>query len=245
MRGALSTGCVLVLLGVVAACGREATSGASAPQSAAAVPGSLTSPVPESVPSPTASSVNGRGPLVVFLGDSLTAGYGLSQDQGFPARVAELLRDAGHPIRILDAGVSGDTSAGGLSRVDWLLRQRPAVVVIGLGANDGLRGLEPDETASNLRAIIARVRAAGARVLLLGMKLPPNYGVEYTARFEAIYPELARETGVPCVPFLLEGVAGDPSLNLDDGIHPSAQGQLRVARNVLPWLAPLVRDSTP
>jgi acyl-CoA thioesterase-1 len=114
------------------------------------------------------------------------------------------------------------------------------VVVIGLGANDGIRGLSPEQTEENLRAIVARVRGAGARVLLLGMKLPPNYGPEYTDRFEATYATVARDTGVTLVPFLLEGVGGEPSLNLDDGIHPNAEGQERVARTVLPYLRRLL-----
>ncbi len=234
MRGAASIACVLAFLVVAASCGRKATSPDKAPQSVA----------PATV-APAAAERRDRGPLVVFLGDSLTAGYGLSQEEAFPSRLGSLLRDEGHPVRVVNAGVSGDTSAGGLQRIDWLLRQEPDVVVIELGANDGLRGLDPEQTASNLRALIARVRSAGARTLLVGIKLPPNYGTEFTSRFEAIYPALALETGVALVPFLLEGVAGDPSLNLGDGIHPTAEGQMRAARNVLPWLEPLVRDSTP
>lgn len=234
MRGAVGITSFLaffvffVFLVVAASCGRKATSREQTPQS----------PAPEIAPVE-------RGPRVVFLGDSLTAGFGLPQSEAFPARLAALMRDEGLPIQVLNAGVSGDTSAGGLRRIDWVLRGKPDIVVIELGANDGLRGLAPEQTAANLRAIIARARAAGARVLLVGMKLPPNYGVEYTSRFEAIYPALALETGVALVPFLLEGVAGDAKLNLNDGIHPTAEGQLRVARTVLPWLAPLVRVPRP
>lgn len=178
---------------------------------------------------------------MLFLGDSLTSGFGLPSDQAFPARVAALLADEGIRIEALNAGVSGDTTAGGLERLDWLLAQRPEIVVVGLGANDGLRGLSPDQTEANLRAIVARVRAAPARVLLLGMKLPPNYGREYTDRFEAIFPAIARDADVGLVPFLLDGVGGEPSLNLGDGIHPNAAGQERVARNVLPHLRELLR----
>jgi acyl-CoA thioesterase I len=179
------------------------------------------------------------GPLVVFLGDSLTAGPGLEEEQAFPAVVAERMAEQSLPIRVVNAGISGDTSAGGLRRLDWLLRQKPAVMVVGLGANDGLRGLPVEQTESNLREIVSRSQAAGARVLLLGMKIPPNYG-DYAIQFEEIYPRVARDLGVPLVPFLLEGVGGVPDLNLPDGIHPNGEGQERVAENVVPYLRELV-----
>ncbi len=184
------------------------------------------------------------GPLVVFLGDSLTAGLGLDQAQAYPALVGERLAAAGDPVRVVNAGVSGDTTAGGLRRLDWLLRQHPAVVVVCLGANDGLRGAPTEEIEANLRAIVRRAQAAGARVLLLGMRIPPNYGPDYAGRFQAIYPDLARELGVPLVPFLLAGVGGDPALNQADGIHPTARGQEILADNVLPYVRRAV-DSLP
>ena len=179
-------------------------------------------------------------PLAIFLGDSLSAGLGVDEDQAFPALVARQLAAEGHPFRLVNAGVSGDTTAGGLRRLDWLLRQRPAVLVVELGANDGLRGLPLDETEANLREIVARARDAGAKVLLLGMKLPPNYG-DYAARFTALYPRIAQDTGVALVPFLLEGVGGDPTLNQGDGMHPNVAGHEIVARTV----APFVRDLLP
>lgn len=182
------------------------------------------------------------GPTVVFLGDSLTAGLGLAEEEAYPALVAAELARRGLAVRVVNAGVSGDTSAGGLARLDWLLGQSPAVLVVGLGANDGLRGLSLERTEENLRQIVTRARGAGARVLLLGMKLPPNYGPEYTERFEALFPRLAEELGVPLVAFLLEGVAAEPELNLPDGIHPNAAGQRLLAGNVLPALEPLVRE---
>lgn len=182
-------------------------------------------------------------PLVVFLGDSLTAGYGLGEEQAFPALVGVELERRGAPVRVINGGVSGDTSAGGLERVDWLLAQRPAILVVELGANDGLRGQRLESIASNLRAIVERARAAGAEVLLAGMKIPPNYGPEYAAGFEAIFPELARELEVELVPFLLEGVAARPELNLPDGIHPNAAGHEIVARTVADALAPLVAEA--
>jgi len=181
-----------------------------------------------------------EGPLVVFLGDSLTAGYGLSEKQAFPSLVGETLRAEGRPIRAVNAGVSGDTTAGGLRRLDWVLSQRPEVLVVGLGANDGLRGQLLEEAERNLRRIVERARDAGARVLLLGMRLPPSYGPLYSRDFDALYPRLADELDVPLVPFLLEGVAGRPELNLDDGLHPNAQGQRVLAENMLPHLRRLL-----
>ncbi len=227
MRGLGSILAVLACCAGFVGCGKEATSDAGAPQS----------------PTPAQATGTPRpqlGPLVVFLGDSLTAGHGLPSDQSYPARLSALLAAEGHPVRIVNAGVSGDTTAGGLRRLNWLLDQKPDVLVVGLGGNDGLRGLSPEETRANLREIAVRAQAAGARVLLLGMQLPPNYGSDYTGRFAALYPALAREENVPLVPFLLEGVGGDPALNLADGIHPNAQGQERVARNVLPYLRELL-----
>ena len=187
---------------------------------------------------------NVTAPRVVFLGDSLTAGLGLEADQAFPAVVGRMLEEEGLPTRVVNAGVSGDTTAGGLSRLDWLLRQSPEVVVVGLGGNDGLRGIAPKASEENLRATVRRCRAAGASVLLLGMLIPPNYGPEYTQQFREVYPRVARETDVPLVPFLLEGVGGDPRLNQPDGIHPTAEGHQVIARNVLPHLRPIVRRAT-
>ena len=189
----------------------------------------------DAAPTPSAQVPAPEGPLVVFLGDSLTAGYGLSEQQAFPALLGALL-----PIRVVNAGVSGDTSAGGLRRLPWLLTQHPDVLVVGLGANDGLRGLAPTHTEENLRAIVIEARRAGARVLLLGMRLPPNLGADYIRDFEAVYPRVAKETGVPLVPFFLQGVGGVGALNQEDGIHPTAEGQRRVAANVLPYLRTLV-----
>lgn len=173
-------------------------------------------------------------PLVVFLGDSLTAGLGLEAEDAYPARVAEALEARGIAARVVNAGVSGDTTAGGLARLDWLLAQRPALVVVALGANDGLRGQPLESIDQNLRAIVTRARAAGARVVLAGMQMPPNYGPEYTRGFRELYPRLARELDVPLIPFLLDGVAAVPELNQPDGIHPTAEGQRRIAGTVLP-----------
>lgn len=202
----------------------------------AATPRAVTAPADDSaVATPTA----GR-PVVVFLGDSLTAGYGLGEAQAFPARLEALLAEQGMPFRAVNAGVSGDTSAGGLARLDWVLSSDPDVVVVELGPNDGLRGLDLSMTEDNLRRIVTRIRAAGARVLLVGMRIPPNYGPDYAGRFADLYPRLAKELDVPLVPFLLAGVGGVPELNQGDGIHPTAEGQRLVAANVEPYLEPLV-----
>jgi acyl-CoA thioesterase-1 len=180
-------------------------------------------------------------PRVVFLGDSLTAGYGVDADQAFPALIGEALRKEGTPIDVVNAGQSGDTTAGGLRRAEWVLKQKPDIVVVGLGGNDALRGQDLASSEQNLRAIVEKCRAAGADVVLLGMLIPPNYGPEYTGKFKDIYPRVAKELNVALVPFLLEGVGGDAKLNQPDGIHPTAEGHQRVAANVLPTLRALLK----
>jgi acyl-CoA thioesterase-1 len=190
-------------------------------------------------PAPATPAVN--APRVVFLGDSLTAGLGLDEDEAYPALLERELRKEGLPVQVINAGVSGDTTAGGLSRLGWLLGQHPDVLVVGLGANDGMRALPVAETEKNLREIVRRAKAAGARVLLLGMRIPPNYG-PYADDFAALYPRLAKELDVPLVPFLLEGVGGVRDLNQADGIHPTAEGQEIVAKNVLPYLEEVMRS---
>ncbi len=228
----------MLALALCAGCGGSGPGGAAERAAPPAPP-----PAPRgdaTTPAPAAPDGGGDLPVVVFLGDSLTAGLGVEPAQAWPALVEERLAAEGHPFHGVDAGVSGDTSAGGLARVDWALRSRPDVVVVELGANDGLRGLDLDMTESNLRRIVARVRRAGARVLLVGMRIPPNYGPGYTERFHDLYPRLAAELGVPLVPFLLEGVGGEPDLNQADGLHPNAAGHRRVAATVAPYLLPLV-----
>ena len=182
-------------------------------------------------------------PVITVLGDSLTAGLGVAADEPFPARLEARLRREGFAYRVVNAGVSGDTSAGGLRRLDWALRLRPAVVIVALGANDGLRGQPPDALRDNLTGIVERARAAGARVLLAGMRMPPNYGVEYTREFAAVFPEVAHRTRVALMPFLLEGVAADPHLLQPDGLHPNAAGHMIIADRLWPYLRPLLRKS--
>jgi len=174
-----------------------------------------------------------REPLVIFLGDSLTAGYGLPANAAFPAIVADMSRRNGRPLSFVNAGVSGDTTSGGLDRTGWLLEQKPDLLVVGLGVNDAFRGQPVDRIEANLRAIVKRAKAAGARVLLLGMRVPTNYGPDYAEAFAAIYPRVANTEKVTLMPFLLDGVGGHPELNLEDGIHPNQEGQRKVATQVL------------
>jgi len=187
-----------------------------------------------------AGEARGEG-VVVALGDSLTAGLGVAADEAFPARLQARLRAEGYDYRVVNAGVSGDTTAGGLRRVDWALRAHPDVVIVALGANDGLRGHSPQAIRANLEEIVARLQAAGVRVLLVGMRLPPNYGAEYTKEFEAVFPAVARRAKITLMPFLLDGVAADPRLNQADGIHPTAAGQQMIADRLWPYLRPLLR----
>lgn len=183
-------------------------------------------------------------PQVVFLGDSLTAGLGLEQSRSFPSLIQERIDSAGLGFSVVNAGVSGDTSAGGLRRLEWSLKGRPRVLVVALGGNDGLRGLPPDDLKKNLAAIIDGGRKAGAAVVLAGMEAPPNNGPDYTAQFRQVYPALAREYDVPLIPFLLDGVAGETSLNQADGIHPNPEGARRVADTVWRVLEPILQAST-
>jgi acyl-CoA thioesterase-1 len=178
--------------------------------------------------------------VIVALGDSLTAGLGVAPDEAYPALLEARLRREGFAYRVINAGVSGDTTAGGLRRVDWALRAKPEIVIVALGANDGLRGQSPGAMRDNLEAIVARLHAAGARVLLAGMRLPPNYGAEYTREFEAVYAAVARRAKVAFMPFLLDGVAADARLNQADGIHPSAAGHAVIAERLWPHLRPLL-----
>ena len=188
------------------------------------------------VPNPQSSASPDPRPAIVFLGTSLTAGYGLG-DPGlaYPALIQAKLDSAGRPFRVVNAGLSGESSAGALDRIDWLLSQnRVAVLVVETGANDGLRGQDPDSVRARIQRIIDRARAVDSppRLVVAGMEALPNLGSDYGRRFRAIYPALARENDVALIPFLLEGVAGVDSLNQQDGIHPTAQGQRLVAENV-------------
>jgi acyl-CoA thioesterase-1 len=186
---------------------------------------------------PLGISVNAAagGPVrIAVLGDSLAAGFGLDPSDAFPAQLQRALQARGHAVEVANHGVSGDTSAGGRQRVEWMLLDRPRVVLVELGANDALRGLDPGRLEANLDAILATLEASGVTTLLAGMRAPPNLGAEYTARFDAVYPRLAARWGVGLYPFFLEGVAGREELNQHDGIHPNARGVARIVAGILP-----------
>lgn len=194
--------------------------------------------------SPTTQPAAETRPEIVFLGDSLTAGLGLDTPLSFPSLIQQRLDDRGLPFAVVNAGVSGDTSAGGLRRLEWSLQGNPRVLIVALGGNDGLRGLPPDELKKNLAAIIEAGQRAGLQVILAGMEAPPNNGPDYTARFRRVYPELAKAYDIPLIPFLLDGVAGDPALNQADGIHPNPEGARRVADTVWSALEPVLKSAS-
>jgi acyl-CoA thioesterase-1 len=204
-----------------------ATAAAQAPQR-----GSTPAPIP-------AASI----PRIVMLGDSLTAGLGLPIDQAYPALIQERLKKEGFNYEVVNAGVSGDTSAGGLSRLDWALQGDVRVLVVALGGNDALRGLPPTQLEQNLATIVERAQARGIRVVLAGMESPPNWGRDYNVSFHKVYTALATKYRVPLVPFLLAGVAGTETLNQADGIHPTAEGARIVADNVWAVLKPVILEN--
>jgi len=179
---------------------------------------------------------------VLFLGDSITAGLGVGEDHAYPAIIQRKVDSLGWNVDVINAGLSGETSAGGLRRVDWLMRRQIDVLVLELGANDGLRGIDPKSTKQNLQAIIDKVRAKnpGVKIILAGMQVPPNLGEQYTTEFKDIYPELAKTNHVLLIPFILKGVGGKPSLNQGDGIHPNIEGHKIVAQNVWKVLKPVL-----
>jgi len=176
----------------------------------------------------------GKPVKIVVLGDSLSAGLGLSASAAFPARLKEFLKIKGIGVDMINAGVSGDTSSGGRDRLDWSVPEGTDAVILELGANDALRGTDPKVTRAALTDILARLKARKVAVLLCGMLAPPNYGSDYSARFNAIYPDLAKSFGVPLYPFFLEGVAADARLNQADGLHPTAEGVDVIVKNILP-----------
>ena len=184
-----------------------------------------------------AGTVHAAERIVVAFGDSLTAGLGVMPDDSYPAQLQARLRAEGYAYRVVNAGASGDTTAGGLRRVDWALKNKPDIVIVALGANDALRGQDLASVRSNLDGIVARFQKAGARVLMAGMEMPPNYGARYTADFRRLYVDVARKRGSAFMPFLLDGVAGNPRLNQPDGIHPTAEGYRIVVDHLWPHLA--------
>ena len=179
---------------------------------------------------------------ILFFGNSLTAGYGIDPEDAFAGLTQQRLDSLGKDYRVINGGLSGETTAGGLSRLDWFLEEEPTIFVLELGGNDGLRGILPSESKSNLLAIIDKVRAKypNTTIILAGMQIPPNMGQEYTEEFKAIYPAVADEKNVTLIPFLLEGVAGNPELNLPDGIHPTEEGHKIVFETVWPFIEKLI-----
>jgi len=187
-----------------------------------------------------ATAARAHTPQILALGDSLTAGFGLPSGAAFPARLEARLKAEGIAVRVINGGVSGDTTAGGVARLDWALSDKPDIVILELGANDALRGVEPAQTRANLDKMIARIQAAGAKILLLGMRAPPNLGEEYAHEFERIYPELAQRHGVKLYPFMLEGVAMDPKFNQPDGLHPNERGVAALVDRIAPYVKELI-----
>ena len=183
-------------------------------------------------------------PKIVAFGDSLTAGAGISAEESYPAELQRRLDASGYRYRVVNAGVSGDTTAGGLRRIDWVLRSRPKIVILELGGNDGLRGLSLDQMRDNLDRIVQRIQATGASVILTGMKLPLNYGEAYRSKFESVYSELAQAHRLTLMPFFLEGVGAQTTLNQADGIHPTGNGYRVVVNNLWPVLKPLLRKDS-
>jgi len=222
------------------ACGAPPDGGAGG-----AAPAPAPAQAPTSAPGPTAPAADAAAPAasrprLVVLGDSIAAGYGLRRDESFPARLQERIDREGLGFEVVNAGVSGDTSAGGLRRLDWALDGDVRVLVVELGGNDGLRGLPPEEMKKNLTAIIHAARERHLAVLLCGMEAPPNAGPAYASAFRDVFSTVAREEGVPLVRFVLDNVAGVEGLNQDDGIHPNARGARMVADAVWPALQPLL-----
>jgi acyl-CoA thioesterase-1 len=197
-------------------------------------------------PAPDPPAVAAPAPIaattIAVLGDSLGAGYGLPETEAFPAVVEELLRERSHDVRVLNAGVSGDTTAGGLNRLDWILQLSPEILVVELGGNDALRGQPLDNIEANLRQIVRRARERGARVLLLGMDLPTNYGPDYGRGFAALYERVARDEGVTLVPGFMREVGLDPGLLQPDGLHPTTEGQRLLATSLVPALEQMLEE---
>lgn len=188
------------------------------------------------------TQLNTAPKVILFYGDSLTAGYGLSTEEAFPALVEKKLNKSEKLVTVVNAGLSGETSAGGLTRLDWVIRQRIDIFVLELGANDGLRGLPLEQTEKNLQQIIDKVKGKypNVQIVIAGMMVPPNMGPEYTTKFRKIFPELAKKNNATLIPFLLQDVAGNEKLNLGDGIHPNPEGHKIVADNVVKVIEPLI-----
>jgi acyl-CoA thioesterase-1 len=188
----------------------------------------------------SATAATARTSTILAFGDSLTAGFGLPPEQSFPAQLEKRLRADGIDARVINGGQSGDTTAGGLARLDWSLADKPDLVILELGANDMLRGIDPASVRANLDAMIGKIKASGAKLLLTGMQASPNWGENYQKEFDRIYPELARGHGVALYPFFLDGVVMNPELNQPDGLHPNARGVALIVERIAPEIAELL-----
>ena len=187
------------------------------------------------------AQISAERPRIVAFGNSLTAGLGVAQHESYPAQLQQKLDAVGYSYRVINAGVSGETTAGGLRRVPWVLKSQPSIVIVELGANDGLRGLSLQETKNNLERIVQQLQQSSVTVVLAGMKLPPNYGMEYTAGFQALYGALANQYHLTMIPFFLDGVASSSLLNQADGIHPTGEGYRVIVEKIFPALEPLLQ----
>ena len=212
----------------------------SAPNSQPDAAGKPSAPDAPNTPNAPNAPNAPSAPRIVALGDSLTAGLGIPREDAYPAVLQRKLREAGIALEVVNAGVSGDTTADGLRRANWALEGDVRLMILALGANDGLRGLPPAQMKSNLQSIIHRARQRAIPVLLVGMEAPPNYGEQYASAFRQIFQDLARENKVTFVPFLLEGIAGVPNFNQSDGIHPTSAGAARIADHLWPAVETMI-----
>ena len=217
-------------LSLILLCGYDLARASTSPPPSASPPREGVGPGP----------VSAERPRIVAFGNSLTAGLGVPPDQSYPAHLQRALDAAGYAYRVVNAGVSGETTAGGVRRVSWVLTSKPTIVILELGGNDGLRGLSLQETKANLERIIQQLQQASVTVVLAGMKLPPNYGQDYTTGFEALYQALTKQYRLTPIPFFLDGVAGSSSLNQADGIHPTGEGYRLIVEKIFPALEPLL-----
>lgn len=225
---------IIAMIALFSICCQQSSQPAETTRSASANP--LTTPAPATI-----STGSEKLPTIVAFGDSLTAGYGLSQDESYTTLLQRKLDENGYRYRVVNAGVSGDTSAGGARRVDWALQSgNVKFMILELGGNDGLRGLPVAEMKKNLAAIIERAQAGGVTVILAGMEAPPNFGADYTREFRQAFRDLAKQYKTPFIPFVLDGVGGRPELNQPDGIHPNAEGEKVLTENVWRMLEPLL-----
>jgi len=231
-------------LSFILLCGYDLSSAPASPPPSSSPPHEDVGPAPKTnvttQPGRPKRPVSAERPRIVAFGNSLTAGLGVPPDQSYPAHLQRTLDAAGYAYRVVNAGVSGDTTAGGVRRVSWVLNSRPTIVILELGGNDGLRGLSLHETQANLERIVQQLQQASVTVVLAGMKLPPNYGQDYTAGFEALYQTVATQYHLTRIPFFLDGVAGSSSLNQADGIHPTGEGYRLIVEKVFPTLEPLL-----